>query len=142
MERPEKWKILDLDADIQTSDTYIRHKERVVSRNQAIDEYEKYHNHIMQANSTCPIAKLDKEYNQCQARQEIQRLQDKIDNLPSEEELEQIILEYDKGICTNCKQHLDKTMCVVWQAKDKCPVDAISHTDYAKAISKRLRGEV
>ncbi len=59
--------------------------------NQAYDVWEAYHKHIMKANNTCPIALLDKTHNQCQARQEIQRLQDKLNSLPSEEEIEKIL---------------------------------------------------
>ncbi len=60
-------------------------------RNQACDEWEKYHKHIMEASNTCPIALLDKEYNQCQARQII-------DNLPSEEEILSIIKPIDSRV--------------------------------------------
>ena len=66
--------------------------------NEACDIWEKYHNHVMKANNTCPIALLDKEFNQCQARQEIAKLEKRIQyqsdllengihNLPSEEEI-------------------------------------------------------
>ena len=70
MKKPEKknihFKAYDLADNIE--------KWNNIGHNFACEEWEKYHEHIMKANNTCPTALLDKDYNQCQARQVINDL--------------------------------------------------------------------